>query len=257
MNERYDEQGRPGDGATPAETEQAEVSRLLAAASGPPDTEAMPPDVAARLDDVLAGLVAERTSEPAAGPAPEDEGSGVTDLASRRRKRWPALLVAAAAVSVVGLGVGNVLDGGGGMEAASTADDASAGGAVAPETAEDGSADDTADRRAADRELEPAPQPADGKYSALADVPGLRSDSLAVDVQRVVDFALSGNVRRGLKRACVAPDLAKGDEWLSVRFDREPAILVLRAAEDGRRTAEVFRCDDGDTAAAETTIEAP
>ncbi|HEU4513010.1 MAG TPA: hypothetical protein VFR87_07890 [Nocardioidaceae bacterium] len=268
MNERYDDQGRPDDGATtgrptPAdEAEQAEVSRLLAEVSGPPDAETMPAEVAARLDDVLAGLVAERRAGPASA-VPDDEVVGVTDLASRRRRRWPALLVAAAAVSVVGLGVGNVLGQGGGadMGAGTTAESAADGEAVTSERlhSAEGGAEEGADRAkdgAAPSDAAAAPEPVDGRVNALAALPRLRSDSLAVDVQRLDDFALGDATQRELGRACVRPDLDKGDEWLSVRLDGERAVLVLRAPEDGRRTAEVFTCDEGDTAAAETTIEA-
>lgn len=254
MNEPYDEQGRPDEATppTPDEAEQAEVSRLLAAVSGPRSPEPLPPEVATRLDDVLAGLVAERASTPA----------GVTDLSSRRRRRWPALLVAAAAVSVVGLGVGNVLDQGGADMEAVTAD-----GGAAPETQEsaDGAgvaADQdapaaTTDRKSVEDSAE-LPQPLDGTVAGLADLPRLRSDSLTVDVQRIEDFGLEGNSRTQStrRRACVQPELSAGDDWVSVRLDGDPAVLVLRAPDDGRRTAEVFGCDDGHTPVAETTVEA-
>jgi hypothetical protein len=245
VNEPYDEQDRPD------EAEQAEVSRLLAAASGPRPTEPMPPEVATRLDDVLAGLVAERASGPA----------GVTDLAHRRRRRWPALLAAAAAVSVLGLGVGNVLDLGGAEMEAVTAE-----GGSAPETLESadgaGAADAeapaaTTDRKAAEDSAE-APQPLDGSVAGLADLPRLRRDSLTVDVQRIEDFGLEGNSRTqsAQRRACVQLELSNGDDWVSVRLDGAPAVLVLRAPDGGRRTAEVYVCDDGHPPVAETTVEA-
>jgi hypothetical protein len=256
VNEPYDEQGRPDEATsihpTPAdEAEQGEVSRLLAAVSGPPSAEPMPPEVATRLDDVLAGLVAERTPTTA----------GVTDLSQRRRRRWPALLAAAAAVSVVGLGVGNVLDLGGGadMEAVTAEDGSapetleSADGAGSAGSAADEAPEDTADRRAVEESA-----PLDGKVAALAEMPRLRRDSLTIDVQRLEDFDLDGDSQRqrALRRACVQPDLAEGDEWLSVRLDGDPAVLVLRAPDGGRRTAEVFGCDEGDTPVAQTTVEA-
>jgi hypothetical protein len=254
VNEPYDEQGRPDEATppTPDEAEQAEVSRLLAAVSGPRSAEPLPPEVATRLDEVLAGLVAERASTPA----------GVTDLSSRRRRRWPALLAAAAAVSVVGLGVGNVLDQGGADMGAVTAD-----GGSAPETLE--SADGagaaageeapqaTTDRKPVEDSAELS-QPLDGTVASLADLPRLRRDSLTVDVQRIEDFGLDGNSRAqsAPRRACVQPELGDGDDWVSVRLDGDPAVLVLRAPDDGRRTAEVFGCDDGHTPVAATTVEA-
>lgn len=246
MNEPYDEQGRPD------EAEQAEVSRLLAAVSGPRSAEPMPPEVATRLDDVLAGLVAERATTPA----------GVTDLAPRRRRRWPALLAAAAAVSVVGLGVGNVLDLGSvdmgavtaeGGSAPETLESADGAGAAADEEAPEA----TADRKAVEDSAE-APQPLDGTVAGLADLPRLRRDSLTVDVQRIEDFDLEGNSRTqsAQRRACVQLELSDGDDWVSVRLDGDPAVLVLRAPDGGRRTAEVYACDDGHTPVAETTVEA-
>ena len=69
--------------------EDAAVRRLLADAGGPVPT---PPDVVARLDATLARLVAEREDE-------RPQEATVTPLALRRR-RWPKVLLAAAAVVV-------------------------------------------------------------------------------------------------------------------------------------------------------------
>jgi hypothetical protein len=113
------------------------VRRLLADAGGPVPT---PPDVVARLDATLARLVAERDAEersegPAEGSAESAPGPAtVTPLAVRRR-RWPKLLLAAAAVAVGGYGVGAALTGSMSGEDASS----SAGGSgVAEDRAEAG-----------------------------------------------------------------------------------------------------------------------
>lgn len=245
--------------------EQEQVRRLLAAAAGPdPRREQMPEDVAGRLDDVLAGLVSERADAPvtvteeggAGEPVPEDEVTGVTELASRRRRRWPQLLLAAAAVSVIALGVGiDDLTGGQGgsstsAEAPSAVTQKDAGGraGTAPERLEARSSEDAG----ADRDLvTPLPE-------AASDLPRLRIGSLRADVQRVADFSLTAARSEGLLRSggCVLPDTQADDEWLPVRLDGESAVLVLRAPAGGRRTAEVFTCDDVDTPAASTTIEA-
>jgi hypothetical protein len=66
--------------------EEAEVSRMLR--DLPP--VAMPEDVHARLDEVLAGLSAERETGPLA------------DVVPLKRRRWPQVLLAAAAVSLFG-----------------------------------------------------------------------------------------------------------------------------------------------------------
>lgn len=244
--------------------EQEQVRRLLAAAAGPdPEHEQMPADVAGRLDDVLAGLVSERADAPVTAaeegvaevPVPEDEVTGVTELASRRRRRWPQLLLAAAAVSVIALGVGiDDLTGGQGdssttAEAPSVAtqEDAGGGAGAAPERLDARSSEDAG----ADRDLiTPLPETA-------SDLPRLRTGSLRADVQRVADFSLTAALSEGVRRSgCVRPDTEAGDEWLPVRLDGDSAVLVLRAPAGGRRTAEVFTCDDGDTPAASTTIEA-
>src|SRR5215213_3032580 len=106
---------------------QERIRALLADLGSPqaPDAASMPPEVAARLDETLAGLVAERSTE--AVPA------NVLPL----RRRW-VQRGAAAAAAVIVLGVGGVavadLVGG-------SADDSrtSAGGVAESATAEEDS----------------------------------------------------------------------------------------------------------------------
>ncbi len=101
----------------------------------------------------------------------------------------------------------------------------------------------------------------DGDSLALADgsrPPRLRSGSLTQDVQRVADSSVPvpvSGVQSGW-RSCEQPRTASGDEWIPVRLDGEPAVLVLRAPAGGRRTADVFTCDDARTPAASTTVDA-
>lgn len=290
MSDEYDDAaGRPGpdaadrpdsDGRTD-QAEQQRVSRLLAAAGG---EETVPPDVAARLDGVLADLIAGRpTGHAAAGEtvpddtAPEKTAQGSVGpadelpdelAARRRRRRWPQLLVAAATVSVLGLGAGALLDsmGAGGSDSAG---ESTAGAAAEdPEAAADGGGVPEEAPAAAQRQQPPAEQTeqaeelagdtadTDSRALATIGVPRLRSGSLAVDLQRAADLSRPADDGRDLARACVQPDLAPGDEWLPARLDGAPAVLVLRAPEDGRRTAEVFTCDDGDTPAVTRRIDA-
>ncbi len=96
---------------TPEESsaqEQELVRDLLASAAGP---EPMPEDVRSRLDDVLADLVATRGAD-GAGDADSSGDAGdptpPASLDARRRRRWPKVLVAAAAVSVLAYGAGVV-----------------------------------------------------------------------------------------------------------------------------------------------------
>src|SRR5215218_10752286 len=103
--------------------DEAEVRRLLAEAGGPVAT---PPEVVASLDAALAGLVAER-----AGSAPDSKDSEPVDhtvvhLDSRRR-RWPKVLLAAAAVVLGGYALGStVLP----LQGSDDADSATAGAAA-------------------------------------------------------------------------------------------------------------------------------
>lgn len=263
-----------------------------------PESVEMPEHVARRLDDVLAGLVSERAgsnvpaaeapagalaeaaaapteaddrAEPPAGapgdapaeelvgPVPSDEVIGVTELASRRRRRWPRLLVAAAAVSVIGLGVGTMLEGG--PEFSAQGERATAGASSDGLAADrSGSSADEEARDSADKAA-PEVQRNDGSM-ALADgsrPPRLRTSSLTADVQDVEDsltpVPVSG-LPNDLSRTCLQPRTRPGDEWLPVRLDGQEAVLVLRAPADGRRTADVFTCDSARTPAASTVVDA-
>ena len=237
-----------------SEEEQERVRRLLAAASSPPDPE-MPEDVSARLDDVLASLASERAdaapeapdSGPDAANAPVagDSVTAPTELASRRRRRWPRLLAAAAAVSVIGLGIGNLVDDlagvGGGGEAASTADSAGDAGS-APQREGAPEAGDQADEKSLS-----------GSVTAE-----LHSSSLRDDAQRVENRSLARPVTddpEAWSEACVQPATGPGDEWVRARLDGVAAVLVLRAPEGGRRTADVFTCDYAVSPAASTTVD--
>lgn len=251
-----DDAAAPGPGHDPG---QADVARLLAAAGGPVE---VPADVAARLDDVLADLVQERGL--GAGSADDvDPGPGapapVTELASRRR-RWPRLLVAAAAVSVLGLGAGELLGDESQAERSVATADSTADSApeVAPAPSTAGSPLPGAPL-AAQSDGPTGAEAARDEAATASQVPRLRRESLTADLERVAAFAARGTVedqRARADTACVRPRLASGDQVLVVRLDGAPAVLVMRAPEGGRRTAVVFTCDDAETPAVETTIDA-
>jgi hypothetical protein len=258
----------PGDQA--GDQEQARVSALLARVGVIRSEEALPEEVAARLADVLSGLAAERaaTEPTGSGPAvPPDDVVGATDLAGRRRRRWPALLVAAATVSVVGLGLGNVVSDYTGGDAAVTAEGGAGSGGEEAAAEADGLAGSAPvpDEENGDTSLSEDRSGSSGTLRAPSDAaprqaPRLRSDSLALDLERAAVFSLTlsaGDGAEALEGACVQPATEPDDEWLPVRLDGDPAVLVLRDGRGGRRTAEVFTCDDGDTPAASVRIEAP
>ena len=94
-------------------TDDDRIRRLLADAR---HDEPIPPDVAGRLDGVLADLRADRPVR-----------ATVTDLAAaRRRRRARTLLVAAAAVVVAGIGIDQLR----GSSLSGSTSDSSAGGSV-------------------------------------------------------------------------------------------------------------------------------
>lgn len=208
----------------PAEDDRA-VRRLLAEAGG---SVATPPDVVARLDDTLAALVAERADAASTDRAePGDTGAEVVAL--RRRTRWRTGLLAAAAVVVVGYGVGAQVTGGG-LDGADTAGQAS----VAEDDAGAGVAEEgpTLSR-------ESAPQ-GDG-------VVRLRSQKLAQDVARVLEPTVQGEPadrapREGPLGSCAPPDLAPGETARPASYDGEPAVLVLGPEERGTVVATVYAC---------------
>jgi hypothetical protein len=191
------------------------------AADREPDP-AVPPGVAARLDDVLAELVAARS-----GPA---EGSRPDELAARRpRNRWN-LLVAAAALAVIAAAGGAVATGGFGRMSGDG--NASSAGSSTQDTT--GEAPAVAD-------------PEDGSR-ALAGraVPRIRVATLADDLQRVADARPSdvsdagGGAARG---GCTPASVPRGADVVDVRLDGAPAALVLTAPVRGRSTAFVYACD--------------
>jgi hypothetical protein len=227
-----------------------DVRRLLAAASRP--TPPVPDDVAARLDARLAELTADRTPDLTGDPGGEPDGEPVgvpgagRSAAATRRRRWPQLLVAAAAVSVLGLGVGDLLGG------SQVSEDASQAGATA-EHERPGAAADRAD--------DPPPVAGTLREDSAGSPAGmpharLRTATLAADVQRVEDFDLAIPARPDARNrdVCVPPPTIRGTAWLPVRLDGKPALLVLGVPDDGRRPAEVFTCDNDETPAAATTV---
>ena len=234
------------------EPEQQRVRRLLAATGDPTP---MPEEVAHRLDDVLAGLVATPGGSASGGHA----GSSVPDLAERRARRWPRVLVAAAAVSVVGLGVSNLLEdtsiSGSGGEASS----GDAGGADVEAQGLRRSPGTTpeASRSPADSQAEEK-APARDRGDRADTLPArsvLRSESLTADTQRVADFPVAATAgREKTLGRCAAPPAEPGDRLVDVRLDGEAATLVLRAAENGFRLAEVYACDNAASPVASTSV---
>ena len=203
---------------TPAEEEQ--VRRALS--SWRPGPDAMPADVAARLAATIDELAAERRPAPAG---------------LRARRRWPNVLVAAAAVSMVALGVGNLVQGDGGGDAMSASDaGASAESAEPPESA--------------DKAAQPA-GPEASSYAA-APLPRLHSDTLRRDVARLAGVTPSTATNRrqetrdlsGAATRCALPTHARTERLLLARLDGRLVSVVLDRAHSGSREARVYSCGD-------------
>ena len=251
----------PSDGTEPDRTrpadlgaeEDAAVRRLLADAGGPVPT---PPDVVARLDATLSRLVAERDAE-------GTEQATVTPLAVRRR-RWPKVLLAAAAVVVGGYGVGAAVTG---TMAGGEADSGSAGAGVADSQAEAG---DSASSGGADSF---AREPSKGTLEASGPVQRLSSADFDAEVSRLVvrtptadapknqtdGGAVADSELKAVRKArgrCAAPPSRARDTWYVVRYDAKPATLVVGPERGGVVRARVFSCD-GTTLLRDSTVDLP
>jgi hypothetical protein len=228
------------------------VRRLLVAAGGPVQT---PDDVAARLDDVLADLHAERGGS---ATAP------VTDLAARRRRNWPKVLVAAAAVAVVGVGIGNIPGnlGSGGDDAASSGQ----AGGVAEDSlagAGDGGAPPAEDPATTSERNTLQPNTLLGT-APTSTLPRVRAGSATLDAQRILALSLDSAVidepvapNRARTRTCDIPAISRGETLVAVRFDgRRASLLFGKPDTTGNREAQVYPCDDSESPVLVTSVEA-
>ena len=256
--------------------QEARVRRLLAEARPHPTRDALPPEVATRLDATLTALVEDPTTAPLdADPAGTAEGStagAVTVLAARRRRHVGGLLLAAAAVVVAAVGIGQVADFGAGTsgnDAGGTA--AVDSGEGADRGAVSGSAESLDDGGAAE-EVAPTPMtepgaglagPQDGSSSRLQAVTRVRV--------RVQQFSRdSADIRAALTSTpvrdeyaapsparlpailrtrqvfeCGSTDLGSGT-WVAVFYDRAPGVLVFRRSAGDTQVVELVQCGTGE-----------
>jgi len=225
MNDEQDPQLDP--------EQEERVRALLADLGSAPDAAAMPPEVAARLDDTLAGLVAER--------AEAEEPSNVVPL----RRRWaPRAAAAAAAVIVVGAGgvaAANLGLFGGAMTASDKASSGSGGGQA--ESLDSGSG------------------------TAAPSVPGAASGDLAAGLPRVSAASFDADVARLLRRtttqqesaasgrtsqdrsaaksfaaSCPGPKVSNGSTTTPVLYDGTAVALVVHPEQGGRELVEAWTC---------------
>ncbi len=228
----------------PRRAQAREVRRLLADSR---HTEPMPVDVAARLDAVIADL-ADQQEVPAAAE--------MTDLASRRRRRATTLLAAAAAVVAVGVGVDHLAPW---SSSGRSSESSAAQGAATQPTG--GMTQD----RSGDQSFGRTPSGSAGSGSSAekqpAAVPALppvrvRSDHFSDDAARARRLAAtrthhldatSGGRNDTSHPAfdCPPVDWGRG-RVVPVRYDRLPAVLVLRPATGDSQVVDLFRCGSTD-----------
>ena len=236
--------GEEGDALTP--DDEAAVRRMLAEAAGPEPT---PHDVATRLDAVLDELLAERSTGSQA-----DEGARVTVL---RARRWPRALLAAAAVLVVGYGVGTVVGQGtlSGTDSATTADESVAGSASEESGAQDSAGRGNLDKRelgeeeggaGSDGALAESPQELDAVSDLGRFPPRVRSERLEVGVRRALVLLdaqqVDGVVLGYGSRDCRPPSDVDKTDWIPVRYDARPAVLVSLPAAGELVEVTIYSC---------------
>lgn len=221
-----------------SEAEIAEVRRLLAEARL---REPMPDDVAARLDDVLAGLRDQK-------PAPRPDLAEVVPISAQRRRRVAGLLVAAAAIVVGGVVVAPHvhLDSSSTSGAASSAGDRAAEAqASAGDTRNQGNTgnqgDTTEEKQASPSTVAPS----------TAGAPRLRDGRLVVRSQHFSADALRGRALLD-DRAFLADqpktcaDVPTGSDAVAgivaAEYQGAPAALVYRPVAGTSQVVDLYVC---------------
>ncbi|CUR62346.1 conserved hypothetical protein [metagenome] len=235
-------------GLTP---EHDAVRRLLADARHDGPT---PPEVVARLDETLAALVAERsvavegsedsqaTEDSKVSEAPR---APVVDLAARRRRLVGTGVLAAAAVVVAGVALGQVLPGGQGSDDAGS----SAGGAdrSTSSLAEDDAGAQADGEAGGSSSQEMAPQSKSASPAPLATVPTLSSTDpeLAEQVEALRATPSSARAERrqttDLMRTCALPDLGRGRR-LAAQVDGRPGLVLFQPVTDASQGVAIYVC---------------
>ena len=203
--------------------EEARVRALLAEAK---HDEPMPEAVVARLDRVLAGLAA----EPVDQPRPAD----VVRLAERRR-RATRMLVAAAAVVVAGVGIGQLVGHGDVL----TSHGSAAGGAARSPL---GSGTDSKELSGGSDGGPVAGVPAPQADSPSASAFTVRPKHFAEDSRSLQSEAMADSVNaRGYVAACKRGHWRAGT-YVPVAYGRAAGYLVLRRHTGDSQVADLFLC---------------
>ena len=208
------------------------VRRLLAEAR---HDEPTPPEVVARLETRLAQLQAERTAEltAAAGTAP------VIDLGSRRRRLAAIGVMAAAAVVVAGVALGQVLPQGGSSSDSATSAESDTGAGTDTGLRSGG---DNSDAGSA---MEPtSPEELSGKVRATEALPEVSLDAeLDGALTSLRSQTPASSYAADAVVACRVGDVGRGRRVL-VQVDGRPGLVIFRAPTRARQEADLFLCGD-------------
>jgi hypothetical protein len=248
----------------------------------------VPPDVAARLDATLASLRAGLAGPGAAddptaaveadAPAPgetdparpgDPTGDAGATVVPLPRRRWPAALLAAAAVVAIGFGVTQVLPTGG--------DDAGDSAGSAAESGQDDGRTALSDDGAMDRprpasdelvlELQEAgvdrlesldllgPTATGAAPQADAETPEESADQ-GVEREAGSDARLVERLAPAL-RDCGPRPRVQGSRELVATYRGDPALVVLQPPTSGSRLAEVYACEGADPRSPVRTVVLP
>lgn len=205
-----------------------QVRRLLAEAR---HTEPMPDDVAARMDEALAGL---RSSPAAASEAARSEESPktVVSLASRRRRRAAGWLVAAAAIVVGGVTLSQHLPESP-NSGASSAGGASDQAANAPEAQAGKNVPQFLEGR--------VPKPLREAQGQGVVIHPHRFAADALVGRRLLQRVPRASQHLFLASACTAVPAGEG-EVLGVTYRGAPAALIYRPSSDNSQVVDLYLC---------------
>ena len=221
--------------------EQDAVRRLLADARHDGTT---PPAVVARLDEALASLVAERGDAPLPAECPDEALAPVVDLGARRRRTVRIGLLAAAAVVVAGVAVGQALPRMGGSDDAGS----TAGGDMA--TSQDRALSDDLGSDGSDA--------GSGAAESQEMAPQTKRDA-SVPTLSTADADLAQELRRlepsaGARRNTLVTDdpdafcmLGIGPgRRLAAEVDGQPGVIVYRPRSGDAQQVAIFVCGNGE-----------
>lgn len=219
--------------------EQDAVRRLLAEARHDAPT---PDEVVARLDDALASLVAERAGAPLPSADPIERHAVVVELGARRRRLAGIGLLAAAAVVVGGVALGQGLPSGSDGADTASAGDMATSQEDAPSDERDG---DTFDSAGGAESQATSPQ---AKQATSVPTLSTADDDLDRELLRLESRA---GARRSPLALSGAPDafclsgIGPGRR-LAAEVDGQPGVVVYRPRSGDAQEVALYVCGDGE-----------